>query len=557
MTRSTTGGLALALLLLACPAAAQDAPASQPTPASLPAAGKSESLEDPEDTDDDDDFQLAPAPAPGQPPTPATQQPAPAPVATPPAVDYGASARLQLSMDLAHEGSQPDGVAENVMELYGQFGASLHARPRRWLRLKVAGELLYRLTFSRAPGEDAFFGHQNRNELEPRLQDSFVELSTSWLDITAGMVTTVWGANTLVNPNDVLAARDLRDGPAVNPEALRLASPTLRAEAFAGDWTFSLLWMPGFIPNQVDLFGSDYAFFGPGAPGKFGRLGAALDSLLDDSLEGKVQDELVQSELPRPFKGSIVAAKVALSAGGWDLALQYVFNLSRTPVYRIQSAFYTSIAPYLEHGVRLTPEQTKLLGQMLMLMDDSPIDATYRRYHQLGLSLTRAVWKLVLSLDLAYSYKPPVVLGGAWPMWLEGSWYTTAMDSQIFAATAGARYSYGETVQVTLEGWYEVYIDIARMDAGQRPVLLLGGPHRAGLALLASYQLTAANLTFELGALVQLDHPGYVLMPKVSYRVGDLLQLQLGANLFGGSQGSTGGVFAGNDQLVLGLRGFL
>ena len=528
------------------------APTSQPS-----GDGETESLADDDDDDDDDNWKPGATTRDGKSAKGAAGAGAAPAGGGGSSADYGASAQIRLSMDLAHEGAEPNGVSENVMELLGQLGVHLHYRPRRWMRLKVSGELLYRLTMSRSPNETAF-GHQNRNELEPRMQDSFIELSAPWLDVTAGMVTTVWGANTLVNPNDVLSARDLRDGPLVNPESMRIPSPAVRAEAFAGDWTFSLVWMPGFVADQLDLFGSDYAFFGPGAPGKFAVLGDILGSMINDSLEGKVQDELIQSEVPRPFEGSVAGAKIALSAGGWDVALQYAFNLTRTPVYRIQQTFYTTIEPYLTSGRQLTPAQTQLMGQMLMMMDQSPINATYRRYHQVGFSLSRAVWKLVLSVDLSYKHKLPVVMGGDKPFITDGStWYTTAMDTQVFSSTVGLRYSYGEIVQISVEGWYEVLIDIARLDAATRPELLLGGPHRAGIALLATYKLTRFNLHFELGALTELANPGYILAPKITYRIGDHLKVFLGAGIFGGSKGSTGGVLEMNDQMTAGVRGYL
>ena len=535
----------------------ETSPSRGASPASRPAGGGKTEVLDDDDDDEDDNWKPGAASGGKQRAGAATTKgSAPAGPAAP-AADYGASARIRLKMDLAHEGAKANGVSENVLELQGQLGVHLHYRPRRWMRLKVSGELLYLFTLSRSPGEQSF-GHQNRNELEPRMQDSFIELSAPWLDVTAGMVTTVWGANTLVNPNDVLSARDLRHGPLVNPEAMRIPSPAVRAEAFVKDWTFSLVWMPGFTADQLDVFGSDYAFFGPGAPGKFAVLGDILGSMINDSLEGKIQDELIQTELPRPFEGSVAAAKIALSAGGWDVALQYAFNLTRTPVYRIQQTFYTAIAPFLTSGRQLTEQESKLLGQMLMMMDQSPINATYRRYHQVGLSLSRAIWKLVLSVDLSYRHKVPVVLGGDKPFITDGTdWYTTAMNTRVFSSTVGLRYSHGETVQITLEGWYEVLIDLARLEAHTRPELLLGGPHRAGVALLATYKLTRFNLHFELGALTELANPGFILAPRITYRVGDHLKVFVGAGIFGGSKGSTGGVLDMNDQVTVGLRGYL
>ena len=94
------------------------------------------------------------------------------------------------------------------MEIYGESLVSLKYRPKDWLRLRMAGQLLFRMTMIRDSLEDPFFSRVNRNEVEPRFQDTYVMFSRSWLDLAVGMLTTVWGNTDLINPNDILTAKD-------------------------------------------------------------------------------------------------------------------------------------------------------------------------------------------------------------------------------------------------------------------------------------------------------------------------------------------------------------
>ena len=106
-------------------------------------------------------------------------------------------------------------------------------------------------------------------------------------------------------------------------------------------------------------------------------------------------------------------------------------------------------------------------------------------------------------------------------------------------------------------GQYELQIDVAQQDAAARPELMLGGPHRFGLALTGSLTVLSGDLKLELTGYSEFIDPGFVLMPRLSYRVGDHLQLFLGVNLFGGHQGSIGQLFHPNDQIYAGLRAYL
>ena len=139
----------------------------------------------------------------------------------------------------------------------------------------------------------------------------------------------------------------------------------------------------------------------------------------------------------------------------------------------------------------------------------------------------------------------------------DGSAIVTSVPSDVVSATLGLRYSYGDTLLVSLESWYELQTGVLELSEADRPALLFGGPHRAGIALLARYVLDRVGLTFEVTALTELVNPGYVIAPQIAYRVGDHLRIFAGANIFGGEAGSTGGTYDPNDQVFVGLQGYL
>jgi hypothetical protein len=475
-----------------------------------------------------------------------------------PTVTWKVDAALRAAIDPAYDGANKDGVSDNMFLLRGHAAGELQYKPRSSLRIKLGGELLYRLIMNRVPEDGSYFGHLSRHEIEPRLRESFVEYSGSWLDIKAGMVTTVWGKNALMNPNDVLSAFDLRDGPALDPQQMRFPVPTLRVDAFIKGLSISAIWMPGFMPNQSDLFGTDFAFLGPGAPGNLGKLGTLLERRVEDSLESQIQKTLLQTEMPGLISGSIAAGRLGLSVHGWDLALQYCYTLTRTPVYRLRADFFNAIAPVLQKPYGpLSAAEWATVEQLLALSDPRPIRATYQRFHQVGLSVATTLWKLVAMFDLSYSDRRPLVLGGQTPVKPDGPLLSTSVFTKFLASTLGLQYTYGETIQLTMESWYELQIDVAQQDAAARPELMLGGPHRFGLALTGSWTVLSGDLKLELTGYSEFIDPGFVLMPRLSYRVGDHLQLFMGVNLFGGHQGSIGQLFHPNDQIYAGLRAYL
>lgn len=546
---------ALCLVAWSSPAPGQTLPAgSQPasSPTTRPASSPARSQPVPpsltiEDAADDDGWAPAPASLPIAPSS-----------AVEPATTFSARGQLRLALDTWHE----SGLSEDVMELQGQLLATLHHRVSRWFALRLGARMLYRLT-CRRPGDETdylFNGALHRNDLEADLLDSNLQLRVgSWLDVTAGSVTQVWGATDLVNPNDVLAPRDLRFGLYLDPETSRLPAPMVRAEVYLPrGFGLAVYFLPLHVPDRVDLFGSDFALLGPAAPDSLRRLGQLADVMLDDSVEGVAQDGLLATRRPRPFSDPTLAARVGVSRGGWDLGLHYAWLFERQPQIRLDPGVVLTALPLFAGTADLTPEQRQQLGAALVA-DPAVLESTFRRQQHVGLGLSGGLWGLAVNMDIAYRSAVSVPLGGSFPLRRDpddDDWLTTVATSQSLAWTVGLTYTRGEELLLTLEGWQVLYIDLL-LDS-DAPQLLLGRPQQGGLAFLGRYRLyRPVDLTFQLLVHTDLANRGIVITPQVSYHHGDHLGLVLGLNLFQGDDDSLAGRLDPNDQVFLGVEGYL
>jgi len=472
-----------------------------------------------------------------------------------PATTFRASGLVRLALDTGHEGARPDekdDFHEDVMELYAQASAHLKHRISPRLRLLLGCRLEYRLTARQPTGDETYYlfnGDYHRNDFSVLPADSYIGASASWLELRAGMVTEVWGAANLVNPNDVLTGRDLQSGPPVDPESARTPLPMVVAEAYLLGFTASVAWLPVFMPDRMEAFGSDFSMLGPASLSQMRTLGEMADGMVDDSVKAVVQPSLLQTHLPRPVRDSSLAFKLNRSVEGWDLSLMYAYLFLRQPTIRLR----TYLLPMLSGGgAGMDPAIIGLLAGKL-LASGMPLEAKYRRYHHAGLSVTRGIWKVLLNLDVAYASARSAALAEI-PDKAPGTWYSPTLESRALSYTLGATYTHGEQWLVTLEWWHEALLDLVD---GDHPDLLLGGAHQAGPALMVRYHLSSINLTAQVAAVTDLLNPSLLLTAQVSYRAWDHLGFFVGLNLFEGQERSAGGRFDPNDQVYLGLQGYL
>ncbi len=532
------------------------------TPAEKPAAGD---VADPEDDGSDDwpDDQPAAAAADGATPTVAKSA-APADPG-PKVLTWWARGTMSLGLDTDHSGprsaNQP-GIREDVMAFATNIAVGLKLRLRESLRLQASGRLRL-LVSARQPTEEGetytlFNGDLHRTDFEALPGDTFAELSTQFVDLQVGMVTTIWGASDLVNPNDQLTALDLRLGPMSAERQPVLAA---KADLYLGPLTLTGVWQPVFTPHRFDLFGGDFALLGPGAPPSLRLLGDLADRLANDSVEGQWQGALIQTSSPRPFSDSSVGIRLSGTLKGWDLALQYSYGFERLPVVRLHGDLVKRLLPYLlSPPVVSTSEMLRALARSFA--EAPTVESIYLRQHQVGLSASGVLWGVVVEADLALLSRRAEPLDGdgpglpGLPLERNGDNWSTSTDTPVVAYTLGGRYAWGEDLLIKLEWWHELLLDPLSQSEDERRELLLGGPQRGGLALMARYTIPRVDLTVQVLLHSELFHGSIIASPELSYRFGDHLTAFFGGTIYAGQRGP-GALFNENDEVHLGFRGYL
>jgi hypothetical protein len=474
--------------------------------------------------------------------------------------------RSTFALDTKHEGrraavrNDPRPV-EDVMDWRSQayFRATLALGPR--LRAVASGWLDHvgDCERPRGPGEEywVFNGAGCRWELEPTLGETYVEASLRRVDLRAGLQVVPWGANELLGPADVINPRDLRRGMFVDPETARLPVPAVRLTVYpATSLALEALWVPFFVPHRLDLFGSDYAVLGPAAPYRCGTglcpldpraVERALADAVDPSLRSRLQPLLLQTRFPAAsLRNGAAGARVVWRPAGFDLSLAYYYGLEQYPTARLDPDAATLLTR-LVLGPGTGDGQAAARELVDRVLAGQPVyESTYRRFHLAAASAMRAVGPVVLKLDAAWSprrtlYQRDEVTGAL------GS-----VDGGVFSFAAGADYTRGDTLLVSLEVYgLRPLVD----DERRRSLLYTAGAGLYGLIGLAEWRLLRGDLGFRLYGFCDLGHPGYILGPEASYRVREWLTLRLGGSFLGGEDLSLPGSLRFNDQVYVGVKG--
>ena len=519
----------------------------------------SEDIADPDDADDwapsRDDQSSAVAQAPGK--DSATAQ-------TKELLTWWARATVRLGFDTQNTGPRSEaaaGIREDVLSLVTDTALSLQIRPHDRIRLQAGGRLRLMVT-ARQPEDDdetyvVFNGSLHRTDFEAIPGEIMIELSTRWIDLQAGLIRTVWGANDLVNPNDILTAKELRFGVLADAEVMQLPVLSAKVELNLDKLKAALVWQPIFTPHQIELFGGDHAVLGANAPRLLRVVGDLAERMADDTVESQWQTALISSSLPRPFAGSTIALRLSGTVAGWDLAAHYAYGFERLPVLRLHSDLVKRLLPYLLKP--LPGSGTDLLRGLARSYANAPlVESVYLRQHHLGLSVSKILWRVVLDGDVAFVSRQaePLDDGQGLPLHRQGSQWSTSVDTPVLSYTVGGRYTMGQELLVKLEWWHQMLIHPLSQPASEREDLLMGGPHRGGLALLCRYAIPRMDVTLQLLAHSEFFHGSVILVPQADYRVGQHLSLFLGGTFYAGNKGP-GALYDNNDQVYIGFRGVL
>jgi len=92
--------------------------------------------------------------------------------------------------------------------------------------------------------------HYTNNEIDLGLREAYIDLYFKSMDIRLGKQQIIWGQADGVFITDVVSPKNLREFLLPNFEEIRVGITSLKADYYAGNHTFELVWVPEFVPTQ-------------------------------------------------------------------------------------------------------------------------------------------------------------------------------------------------------------------------------------------------------------------------------------------------------------------
>jgi hypothetical protein len=383
-----------------------------------------------------------------------------------------------------------------------------------------------------------------RGELDPQLREAYLGFFWPTVDLRIGQQRVAWGRADFQSPNDVINARDLRDPFFSETELRHLPTPVVRSSVSAGPVTFEGVVSPFFIPDRLDVYGSNWAALQRQAPSKYQEFLGNAALLVDPTVEREFAGLWRQTARPLDNgKGIAAGARISADLSAIDLSAYYHYGYDSTPYVKLNPAFLQ----YLGETTFTLGDATPF-GRALNLINelrpnDSPISARYLRRHHVGLDLATMLGPVGLRLDVAYqsrrvfyrvdfnSFATPAVLG-----------------------VAALEYQFGNLDDFILLEFLAQHLlhDPVRDLATEFPLLAY---ERSTTALAGTLRWTLGeSWGVDLRGLVGINPKTNALQPALRYKPTDNFTLRLGALIMSGEEHSFGWYYGDNDTAFVQLR---
>ena len=375
-------------------------------------------------------------------------------------------------------------------------------------------------------------------EFEARPWEAYLDIALfDRLRLKLGNQIVSWGRLDIGSAADMLSAYDLRQGPGVDIDALRIPTPTATLTWFPSDkFQLDIGYTPFFTPHRFDVAGTNYAMIGPNAPAMFASSFARLRGQLDPSSYVALTSDLARVNAPsaRPDNGE-AAARAVWHAGPYDLGVTYGFLRSKVPAI--------ALAPSLVE-VLTAPSLTSAATVNAAIQNgEHLVDASYGRYHQVALDVEGAAGNFTIAGEVGFS--PSRTLFVRDP----GSGLPSAAQTGLAQAGLKATYAKEETLAVSAE----VSVFTAMDGQPGRTYYVLGPHRRLVVGSLLAHKETH-NHVIDMAVLATSSGPSVSVIPRYGYRFTDPLVLGVGAAFFGGPRGDDGSLAAlqkGLDQVFV------
>ncbi len=368
-------------------------------------------------------------------------------------------------------------------------------------------------------------GQHARTEFEATLREAYVGFFWPIVDLRVGNQRIAWGKGDMFAPNDIINPRDLRDPVLGEAEVQRIPSFALRFDLDAGAIGLQAVAVPFFRPDRFDLYGSNWAALQLDAPAPYRGLMSLQTAITDPTLEGALQPIVGQTaDLPEDdLSAASGGLRLRWNAGGFDGNVYLQYGLDSTPLTSVDPQFAQALA-----GIDFNMATAASLKPVLDLIDTGirPSRSEYvRRIHQGADIETNLGERWVVRLDGAYDSQM---------VFTRRSDFTGIAVPSIQVVGA-AEYQTGEVGRTfLLEAWYQQLSSKVPPDGE-----LLGvNKQNAAIGALWRWSWSDELIGLELRAVVGVSPRSYLLVPRITTKVGQDTVIGAGALVLDGADNS-------------------
>lgn len=382
---------------------------------------------------------------------------------------------------------------EHWSKLRGRLELGRQGRLSENVKYKVSGQIRYDAVFDVEKGfYPAAVERDQRREFD--IREAYLDLSAGNWEFRLGRQHIVWGEVPGLFFADVVSARDLREFLLPEFDVLRIPQWAVRAERFAGDSHFELVWIPYPSIDRIGKPGADYFPFVP--PPLPAGVGVAFEG---------------EQKPSRSLKNSNFGVRASTLKNGWDLS---AFAYRSTD---IEANFYRRVIN--------APGPTVVY---------SPV---HDRITQIGGTVAKDMGDFVLKAEAVYNR------GKGFPL-LRFPDPTGVARLDFVDYLLGADFSFGDS-RLNVYAFQRHFTDYDSDVIPDRT--------ESGLTALLSHKFSS---TLEAQALVitSLNRSDWAFRPKLTWTFARNWRMNVGADIMHGPPLGFFGRFAQRDRVYTEIR---
>lgn len=402
-----------------------------------------------------------------------------------------------IQFEAAHTYPSPDHTSKlkTTLELVtnGQF-----ANGWRW---KASGRASYDAAFD----VNNFYSDdiEDDRQLEGAVHEAYVDASFGSAELRLGRQHIVWGEMVGLFFADVVSAKDMRQFVAQDFDLIRIPQWAGRLEYYGDGFHAEMIWIPVMTYNEVGEPGDDFYPLSIDVPS-----GTQLTVNKD-------------KEPSNSLSNGAFGVRGSMLKNGWDLSAFYYQSNSADPFYKMQAQ-------------PMFGPSSKLVGINLT------VTPFHNRLEQIGGTLAKDFGAFVLKSEAVFTgdYVVTSTVLNAHPDGI--------IEQDILDYIVAIEHTTAENTLLNFQFYQRWYSD---HDEEGMPFDEL----ESGVSVYTKVELSD-RIDAEVTAISQLNRSDWMLRPKLSWMLQDSLELEFGADIFGGDRRGLFGRFDDANRLYTNIR---